>query len=40
MLPVCLFFNNGAFSQGSVQVTPGSGFTAEFGLIDGDRRLH
>lgn len=34
-----LFFENGAFSQGSIQVTPGSEFGAEFGLIDGDRRL-
>lgn len=34
-----LFFENGAFSQGSIQVTPGSEFKAELGLIDGDRRL-
>lgn len=34
-----LFFENGAFSQGSIQVTPGSEFGAELELIDGDRRL-
>ena len=34
-----LFFENGAFSQGSIQVTPGSEFEAELELIDGDRRL-
>jgi len=34
-----LFFDNGAFSQGSIQVTPGSEFGAELGLIDGERRL-
>ncbi len=34
-----MFFENGAFSQGSIQLTPGSEFEAELGLIDGDRRL-
>jgi len=34
-----LFFENGAFSKGSIQVTPGSEFGAELELIDGDRRL-
>lgn len=34
-----LFFDNGAFSQGSIQVTPGSEFAAELGLIDSNRRL-
>lgn len=34
-----LFFNNGAFSQGSMQVGPFSEFGAEFGFIQGDRRL-
>ena len=34
-----LFFENGAFSQGSIQLAPFSEFGAEFGLIDGDRRL-
>jgi Domain of unknown function (DUF3598) len=34
-----LFFENGAFSQGSMQWGPFSEFGAEFGLIEGDRRL-
>src|SRR6476469_5766348 len=34
-----MFFENGAFSQGSIQWGPFSEFGAELGLIDGDRRL-
>lgn len=34
-----LFFENGAFCQGSMQWGPYSQFGAEFGLIFGDRRL-
>jgi hypothetical protein len=34
-----LFFENGAFSQGSIQLSPFSEFGAELGLIHGDRRL-
>jgi len=34
-----LFFDNGAFSQGSLQWGPYSEFGAEFGLIAEDRRL-
>lgn len=34
-----LFFENGAFSQGSMQLAPYSNFGSEFGLINGDRRL-
>lgn len=34
-----LFFENGAFCQGSMQWGPFSEFGAEFGLIAGDRRL-
>lgn len=34
-----LFFENGAFSQGSIQWAPFSEFGAELGLIDGKRRL-
>lgn len=34
-----LFFENGAFSQGSIQLAPFSEFGAELGLIDDDRRL-
>lgn len=34
-----LFFENGAFSQGSIQIGPFSEFGAELGLIAGDRRL-
>lgn len=34
-----LFFENGAFSQGSMQLGPFSEFGAELGLINGDRRL-
>ncbi len=34
-----LFFENGAFSQGSMQWSPYSQFGAELGLIWGDRRL-
>ncbi|XGV97243.1 MAG: DUF3598 family protein [Leptolyngbya sp. BL-A-14] len=34
-----LFFDNGAFSQGSIQFGPFSDFGAELGLIAGDRRL-
>lgn len=34
-----LFFENGAFSQGSMQWGPFSSFGAELGLMAGDRRL-
>lgn len=34
-----LFFDNGAFSQGSIQLAPFSEFGAELGLIDNDKRL-
>lgn len=34
-----LFFENGAFSQGSIQLSPFAEFGAELGLIHGDRRL-
>ena len=34
-----LFFENGAFSQGSIQLSPFGEFGAELGLIAGDRRL-
>lgn len=34
-----LFFEEGAFSQGSIQFAPFTDFGAEFGLIAGDRRL-
>ncbi|MGG6292805.1 DUF3598 family protein [Leptolyngbya sp. AN02str] len=34
-----LFFGNGAFSQGSLQYGPFSEFGAEFGFLEGDRRL-
>lgn len=34
-----LFFDDGAFSQGSMQLAPYSEFGAEHGLIAGDRRL-
>ena len=34
-----LFFNNGAFSQGSMQFAPFAEFGAELGLIASDRRL-
>ncbi len=34
-----LLFENGAFSQGSIQWGPFSEFGAELGLIEGDRRL-
>ena len=34
-----LLFENGAFSQGSIQFGPFSEFGAEFGFINGDRRL-
>lgn len=34
-----LFFANGAFSQGSIQLAPFAEFGAELGLIWGDRRL-
>lgn len=34
-----LLFDNGAFSQGSMQFSPLSDFGAEMGLIEGDRRL-
>lgn len=34
-----LFFEDGAFSQGSIQWAPFSQFGAEFGFISGDRRL-
>lgn len=34
-----LFFENGAFSQGSIQITPYSTSGAEFGFINNNRRL-
>jgi hypothetical protein len=34
-----LFFEDGSFSQGSIQWAPFSQFGAEFGFISGDRRL-
>lgn len=34
-----LFFENGAFSQGSIQFSPVDDFGAELGFINGDRRL-
>ena len=34
-----IFFENGAFSQGSMQWSPYSTFGGEFGLIDRSRRL-
>ncbi|HEY9858243.1 MAG TPA: DUF3598 family protein, partial [Candidatus Obscuribacterales bacterium] len=34
-----LFFENGAFSQGSIQLGPFAEFGAELGLIGGNRRL-
>lgn len=34
-----LLFDNGAFSQGSIQFAPFAEFGAELGLIHGDRRL-
>ena len=34
-----LFFENGAFSQGSMQYGPFSQFGAEFGFLAGDRRM-
>ncbi|GAB4378177.1 MAG: DUF3598 family protein [Elainellaceae cyanobacterium] len=34
-----LFFESGAFSQGSMQLAPFSEFGAELGFINGDRRL-
>jgi hypothetical protein len=34
-----VFFDNGAFSQGSLQFSPYSDFGAELGLIYGDRRM-
>lgn len=34
-----LFFENGAFSQGSIQLAPFSQFGAELGFINGNRRL-
>jgi hypothetical protein len=34
-----LLFDNGAFSQGSIQFAPYAEFGAELGLIHGDRRL-
>lgn len=34
-----LFFDDGAFSQGSLQLSPVSEFGAEFGFVAGDRRL-
>ncbi|OLP18853.1 hypothetical protein BST81_08010 [Leptolyngbya sp. 'hensonii'] len=33
-----LFFETGAFSQGSIQLAPSTEFGAEFGFIEGDRR--
>ena len=35
----CIFFENGAFSQGSIQWGPFSEFGAELGFIAGSRRL-
>jgi Domain of unknown function (DUF3598) len=37
--PQILFFEKGAFTQGSLQWGPWSEFGAEFGLIEGTRRL-
>jgi hypothetical protein len=37
--PQIPFFETGCFSQGSLQWSPYSQFGAEFGLIEGDRRL-
>ena len=37
--PNIVFFENGAFSQGSLQVGPFSQFGGEFGFVAGDRRL-
>ncbi|MBW4551728.1 MAG: DUF3598 family protein [Aphanocapsa sp. GSE-SYN-MK-11-07L] len=34
-----LFFEQGGFSQGSIQLAPHTEFGAEFGLIEGNRRL-
>jgi len=34
-----LFFKNGAFSQGTIQLAPFSEFGGEWGFIDGNRRL-
>lgn len=34
-----LFFDNGAYSQGSLQASPIAEFGAEFGFVRGDRRL-
>ncbi|MBW4522385.1 MAG: DUF3598 family protein [Scytolyngbya sp. HA4215-MV1] len=34
-----MLFENGGFSQGSIQLAPYSEFGAELGLIEGDRRL-
>lgn len=34
-----IFFDNGAFSLGSMQYAPFSQFGSEFGFIEGDRRL-
>lgn len=34
-----LFFDSGAFSQGSIQLSPVSEFGSEFGFVSGDRRL-
>ncbi|MEN9766206.1 MAG: hypothetical protein RLZZ32_166 [Cyanobacteriota bacterium] len=33
-----VFFDNGTFCKGTLQVSPGSEFGAEFGFVDGDRR--
>ncbi|WP_199245433.1 DUF3598 family protein [[Phormidium] sp. ETS-05] len=34
-----LFFDNGAFSKGNMQLAPFSEFVSEFGFVEGDRRL-
>lgn len=33
-----VFFDNGTFCKGTLQVAPGSSFGGEFGFVDGDRR--
>jgi hypothetical protein len=33
-----VFFDNGSFSKGSLQIAPGTRFGAEYGFISGDRR--
>lgn len=33
-----VFFDNGTFCKGTLQVAPGTPFGGEFGFVDGDRR--